>query len=1235
MVRPVSIRNLLISLLTLMGMLILLGSSWEIREIRAKLNAAQWVHQSNRVADLSLRASGVMAMERGITAAILSHPAQASPDMMYEMARQRHDVDALYRSILDSASELPSLSRIDDTHPLRRGLHQLTQNHDTMATARQKVDQRITSEAAEIDESQWIGLATRYIDVLSELRDATAHPMPDNIYSYTTNPLIKDALFNVSEHAGRERAIIGSAIAQQSPLSEPERATLQRYRDIVEASLARVETLIQQLPDMPALTKARAELDAHFLDEYQALRLAVYEADNDRAAYPVSAAEWYQQATAGIGSVLTLSEAVSDHFETSFDRLRDGVMLSVAMVAFSILTAVSIFAFAVWSIRRRILQPLLRLETSMNHVATGALKQPLPAFNRDEIGSLAQAFESLRANLVDDIERREATEAELRKLSHAVEQSADSVIITNRQREIEYVNKAFEQLRGYQREDIIGMNARIFKSHERNSPELYQNLRDALEKGDTFRATLLNLGANGKTYYEEIAVSPLLDQGGEITHYVANSRDVTERIHAEQELKKLNQAIDQSVSSIVITDANGITEYVNPQFTRTTGYAPEEIKGKRIHLLEPGRLPRSQYRNLRRTLQQGKVWEGEVLSQRKDGEPYWELTSISPVRNRHGIITHFVGIQYDISERKRMEEQINHLAFYDSLTDLPNRTLLAQQFDTLASQALQRGKKVALLSLDISRFHLLNDSLGHRVGDKVLQAVGQRLSECARQQDMVARYAGDEFVVILSDAPDSHGIAAVAQRMIDTVFRPLTIEGHDLRISMHAGISVLPQDGQDLESLLGNATTAQHLAAREGKNTYRFFTEDLNAAAQQRLALEQDLRRALEDNALELHYQPKVDLATGEVVGMEALARWHHPSEGNVSPMTFIPIAEDTGLIQPLGEWALRQACLQGQAWQLQGLGPLNMAVNLSTRQLQQVDLAASVGRILAETGFSPELLELELTESAVMERPEETIRVLNELKSLGVRLAVDDFGTGYSSLAYLRRFPFDTLKIDRSFITNITTSPDEASIAQTIIAMGRGLRLQVVAEGVETQAQAATLRRHCCDQLQGYLFSRPLPARELETLLRERRRMTLPDSNSADDRSLLLMDTDANALAALCTPLQKAGYHPVNATHIDEAFDLLALHGIRVVVGGLHPPEMPGLELFKRIRALYPEVACLALAAPEDTAQATELVKSGLLQGWLPSDCRDEELIALVQAAFSQDAVTAASHDASLDTCP
>ncbi|AMD01243.1 EAL domain-containing protein [Halomonas chromatireducens] len=1230
-----TIRNLLIFLLTLMGLLILLGSSWEIREIRAKLNAAQWVHQSNRVADLSLRASGVMAMERGITAAILSHPAEASPDMMYEMARQRHDGNALYHAIQASASELPSLARIDDTHPLRRGLQQLTQHHDTMATARQKVDQRIASEAAEIDESQWIGLATRYIYALSELRDATAHPMPDNIYSYTTNPLIKDALFNVSEYAGRERAIIGSAIAQQRTLSENERARLQRYRDIVEASLARVETLIQQLPDIPALTRARAELDAHFLDEYQALRLAVYEADSDRAAYPVSAAEWYQQATAGIGSVLTLSEAVSDHFETSLDRLRDGVMLSVAMVAFSILTAVSIFVFAVWSIRRRILHPLLRLETAVNHVAND-LKQPLPAFSSDEIGSLAQAFESLRSSLVKDIEQREATEAELRKFSHAVEQSADSVIITNRRREIEYVNRAFEQMRGYQREDILGMNVRIFKSHERNPPELYQDFRSALKNGDTFRATLINLGASGDSYYEELAVSPLFDPSGEITHYVANGRDVTERIHAEQELLKLNQAIDQSVSSIVITDANGITEYVNPQFTRTTGYAPEEIKGRRIPLLEPGRLPRSQYRNLRRTLQQGKVWEGEVLNRRKDGEPYWELTSISPVRNRHGIITHFVGIQYDISERKRMEEQINHLAFYDSLTNLPNRTLLAQRFDKLASQALQRGKQVALLSLDISRFHLLNDSLGHRVGDKVLQSVGQRLSECARQQDMVARYAGDEFVVILSDAPDAQGIAAVAQRMIDTVFRPLTIEGHDLRISMHAGISVLPQDGQDLESLLGNATTAQRLAAREGKNTYRFFTEDLNAAAQQRLALEQDLRRALEDNALELHYQPKVELATGEVVGMEALARWHHPSEGNVSPMTFIPIAEDTGLIQPLGEWALRQACLQGQAWQLQGLGPLNMAVNLSTRQLQQVDLAASVGRILAETGFPPALLELELTESAVMERPEETIRVLNELKSLGVRLAVDDFGTGYSSLAYLRRFPFDTLKIDRSFITNITTSPDEASIAQTIIAMGRGLRLQVVAEGVETQAQAATLRRHCCDQLQGYLFSRPLPARELEALLRERRRMTLPDSNSADDgRSLLLMDTDANALAALCTPLQKAGYRPLATTHINEAFDLLALNGIRVVVGGLHLPEMPGLEFFKRIRALYPEVTCLALAATEDTTRVTELVKSGLVQGWLASDCQGKALLAQVQEAFSLAALPAASQDAALDINP
>ncbi len=1212
---PMTIRNLLITLLTVMGLLILVGSSWEIRELRAKQGAAQWVHQNNRVADISLRASGVMAMERGITLAILSLSDRGNPEMLYEMAQQRRSGDELYRSLVTLASELA-----DADLPLSRSLAQLASHREELVNARRQVDQLIAGDPSTLDEQQWILLATRHIEALSNLRDATNQPKPGNLYSHTSNPVIKEVLFNASEHAGRERAIVGAAIAQGRSLSGAELAQLQRYRDTVDASMERAHALIEQLPDVAGLVAARKALENGFLGDYQALRQEVYAASRAGRPYPVSASEWYRRSTSGIGTLLALSESVSEHFEAHLERLHNHARLSLGMVAVSIFTAVSVFLFAVWSIRRRILHPLRRLETSMNHVTQGQLDRPLPPFSKDEIGTVALAFEQLRTSLIEDIARREASEAELRKLSHAVEQSADSVIITDHHRNIEYVNSAFEQQRGYRREDIIGMNARLLRSHERNSPEVYQGFREALEKGETFRTILINLGAQGELYYEEIAVSPLYDDTGAITHYVANGRDVTERMRTEQELKKLNQAIDQSVSSIVITDASGITEYVNPQFTRTTGYRPEEIKGRRIPLLEPGRLPRSQYQNLRRTLQQGKVWEGEILNHRKNGEPYWELTSISPVRNQHGVVTHFVGIQYDISERKQMEEQINQLAYYDDLTNLPNRTLLAKRFDKLAERALQRGQQVAVLSLDISRFHLINDSLGHRAGDKVLQRVGQRLADCARGQDTVARYAGDEFVVLLSDVPHYEGIAAVAQRMIDAVYRPLSIDGHELHIDMHAGISVLPQDGQDLETLLSNATTAQHISAREGQRVFRFFTEDLNTAAMKRLSLEQDLRRALEQGALELHYQPKVDFASGEVVGLEALARWDHPSKGPISPMHFIPVAEETGLIQPLGEWALREACRQGREWLDQGFGPLNLAVNLSARQLQQSDLAASVGRVLADTGFPPERLELELTESAVMERPEETIAVLNELKARGVRLAIDDFGTGYSSLAYLRRFPFDTLKIDRSFITNVTTSPDEASIAQTIIAMGHGLRLQVVAEGVETLAQAAYLNRRHCDQLQGYLFSRPLPSAQMTDLLKSRRRLSLPTiDTSAGERSLLVLDPDPAAVAALCHALQAAGYRPLSATRSDEAFDLLAMNGVGMAIGSLHLPEMPGLEFHRRVRALYPEIACLALAAAKDAPMVSAAIANGLLHSWIEQGSQAEVLVAQVEAAFTQ----------------
>jgi len=1209
-----TIRRLLITLLALLGLLILAGSLWQFRESQEKMRAVTWVAQTNQLSDISLRASAVMAMERGITATILSSKQHANAEILEEMARQRHAVDVFYLQLNDTAQSLP---RLPASHPISSALHDLASSHGELEAFRSQVDRYLRGEQHALSEQAWITLATQHIDALADIRRATMAPLPDNIYSYASNPVMKEALFTISEYAGRERALIGTAIGRGQGLSEGELAQLRQYREIVELGLQRAKRIMHQFPASREMVAATEGLNSGFLGHYEHLRQEVYAASRERRSYPVTAEEWYAGATTGINSVIALSEALNARLQQDIGVLRHKAMLDTTMLVFSLVFAAVIFITAVALIRRRIMIPLQRLETAANTIAAGKLEIPLPAFNDDELGHLAAAFERMRLTLLDDIRQRETDAEALRKFSLALEQSADSVIITDSARTIEYVNAAFEHTRGYRREQVLGQNASMFKT-DLNDPGLYQNFQQALEQGEVFRATLNNRRADGTPYFEEVAIGPVRDAGGTITHYISTGKDVTDRIRAETELRKLSQAIEQSVSSVIITDPKGIIEYVNPQFTRTTGYSAEEVCGSKINMLKSGRTAPEQYQALWETIRQGKVWEGEFLNKRKDGELYWELVSISPVRNEQGIITHFVGLQNDISERKKLEEQLNFLAYFDELTQLPNRNLLTQRFNTAAIASRRNGTLLALLSLDLSRFKLINDSLGHNIGDEVLRRVGKRLTEVARSNDTVARYGGDEFVVILSDIQHIDDIGMVTQRMIDAVALPIEIDNHELRLALHVGISLMPQDGDDLDTLLRNATTALHQAAREGRNHFRFYTEELNTAAQQRMSLEHALRRALEQNELELHYQPKVDFASGQIVGVEALARWCHPTDGWISPEQFIPIAEETGLIQMLGEWALREACRQNKHWQEAGLPAITVAVNLSAHQLQQPALAATVEQILKDTRLEPRYLELELTESAVMQSPDETTGILQQLKLLGLSLAVDDFGTGYSSLSHLGRFPFDTLKIDRSFVSDITTAPDQATIAMTIIAMADSLRLKVIAEGVETEAQAVYLRDKGCNELQGYLFSRPLPATELEKLLREGRTLSLPlRDNNSELKTLLLLDDEANILSALRRLFQHEGYNILTANTPREAFDLLALHGAGVIISDQRMPDMSGIDFFSRVKGIYPDTIRIMLSGHADLEIVRQAVNSGIIHKYFNKPWDENELREQVRKAF------------------
>ena len=548
------------------------------------------------------------------------------------------------------------------------------------------------------------------------------------------------------------------------------------------------------------------------------------------------------------------------------------------------------------------------------------------------------------------------------------------------------------------------------------------------------------------------------------------------------------QVFDQTTEGIVITDAERRIISVNRAFTEITGFPAEEALGRHPEeLLQSGRHDAELYRQIETSLAEQGSWRGEMWHRRRNGEVYPEWLAISPVRDGTGRPEYYIGIFSDISQQRRDAERIRFLAYYDALTGLPNRTLLADRMAKAIATAQRNGTRVALLFMDLDGFKHVNDSLGHLLGDTLLQRVAERLGQQTRRADTLARFGGDEFVVLLTEVEGPDSIATAARRCLDALSTPFALDGHDIDITASIGISVYPDDGDALEALIKNADTAMYQAKESGRSQFRFFEAAMNARATSRATLANDLRRALERGELLLHYQPQAEITSGEIVGVEALVRWQHPQLGMISPAEFIPVAEEIGLIGRLGEWVMNEACRQAVAWQQAGLPHMPVAVNLSALQLRSPDFLDSVRRALQSAGLDAHWLELELTESVLMHQVDTVMQTLNGLSALGIRIAIDDFGTGYSSLAYLRRFAIDKLKIDRSFIRDLSVDPEDALIVATIIRMAHSLRLKVIAEGVEASEQLATLRAQGCDEIQGYHLSRPLPADALAEFIRER----------------------------------------------------------------------------------------------------------------------------------------------------
>ncbi|MBI5461778.1 MAG: EAL domain-containing protein [Gammaproteobacteria bacterium] len=565
-------------------------------------------------------------------------------------------------------------------------------------------------------------------------------------------------------------------------------------------------------------------------------------------------------------------------------------------------------------------------------------------------------------------------------------------------------------------------------------------------------------------------------------------QDISERKHAESELRLTAQVFENSIEGIVITDAHGNILRVNRAFTNITGYAEKDILGHNPRLLRSGRHDAAFYQAMWASLLEYGYWQGEIWNRRKNGDIYPEWLSLIAIRDERGNTLHYAGVFADLTEKKQAEARAHYLAYYDTLTELPNRQLLEERLKQALTAAPGNHRMTALLHLDLDRFRHINDSLGYAFGDRLLRAVASRLTEHIRGSDTLARFTGDEFAVMLADIGDVENAAQVAEKILATMTQPFELDGREIFVTPSIGIAVYPLDGDDKDDLIKAADTAMGHAKTQGGNTYRFYNSEMNQGISQRLTLESSLRRALEREEFLLHYQPQVSLSSGAIIGMEALLRWQHPERGLIAPAEFIPLLEENGLIVPVGEWVLRTACAQTSRWRNEGLLDLRVAVNLSERQFRQSDLTAMVDRVLRETDLTPQQLELEITESLMIQDVQTTITTLHQLHTLGIQISIDDFGTGYSSLSYLKKLPIGKIKIDQSFVREICVDPDDAAIANSIIGLGHSLRMQVIAEGVETVEQLEYLCAQGCDEIQGYYFSRPLPAENFARLIGEKK---------------------------------------------------------------------------------------------------------------------------------------------------
>jgi diguanylate cyclase (GGDEF)-like protein/PAS domain S-box-containing protein len=658
---------------------------------------------------------------------------------------------------------------------------------------------------------------------------------------------------------------------------------------------------------------------------------------------------------------------------------------------------------------------------------------------------------------------------------------------------MEFISEGCRRLTGYDAGDLLLNNRLSYESitHPDDRPRVREEIRNGLILRNRFDTEYRIVHASGEPRWVWERGAGILNEAGDIVAIEGFVQDITERKESHQALREAERRyynlFENAIEGIFRTTLEGKFIDANPALARIYGFdSPVELM-QSLHDIRHQLYVQPQRRDEFMDLIKGRGIVSSFESQifRKNGDVIWISENARAVCDDAGRLVCYEGTVEDVTERKLYQTRIEQQANYDTLTGLANRSLLNDRLSQAIRAASSYGTRLAVVFVDLDRFKYINDSLGHHVGDELLRAMAERLKATVRENDTVARLGGDEFVLLINGHGEPETVATVLERMLSDISQPWTIPQGDFNVTCSIGVALYPDDGTSAENLLKHADSAMYRAKEKGRNNFQFFTSELNALITERLELENKLRRALDRDQFALNYQPRVDMRTRKITGVEALLRWNLPDQVTVPPSRFIPVAEEIGLIVPIGKWVLRSACIQAKAWLEQGLPPVIISVNVSARQFRQDNLVTTIAQILEETQLDPRTLEIEITESTVMHDAEQFISMLGELSDLGVQIALDDFGTGYSSLSYLKRFPVDRLKVDRSFVQDIATDVDDATIVRTIIALGHNLGLKVVAEGVENEEQIEFLCQNLCDELQGFYFGKPMLASELATLMR------------------------------------------------------------------------------------------------------------------------------------------------------